>query len=161
MEILHVRKIARPKCTISNLTIDTDPFACFILEDPERFDPNLPPDPKVKVYGQTAIPCERYLVLRTMSNRFGRVLPLLINVPCFDGIRCHPGNVDTDTDGCVLPGDEYVFDAPWRDGTLRDQVLRSVPTFQKLDAVIAGALARGDEVWWTIKSECWENRFTR
>jgi hypothetical protein len=26
------------------------------------------------------------------------------NVPGFSGIRIHPGNIDDDTDGCLIPG---------------------------------------------------------
>lgn len=70
-------------------------FECFTLEDLER---------QKKIPGETAIPKGTYQILLTMSPRFHRVLPLLVNVPGFDGIRIHPGNTDKDTEGCILVG---------------------------------------------------------
>ena len=40
----------------------------------------------------------------TLSNRFKRVLPLLLNVEHFEGIRMHRGNTDADSSGCILVG---------------------------------------------------------
>lgn len=72
---------------------------CFTLEDVDR---------PVKIYGETAIPKTRedkpYSVVITPSKRFKRDLPLVENVPGFEGIRIHPGNTAEDTDGCILVG---------------------------------------------------------
>ena len=51
----------------------------------------------IKVPGQTCIQPGIYAVQLTMSQRFSRVLPLLLNVPMFEGIRIHPGNTSADT----------------------------------------------------------------
>ena len=83
--------------TVGSLYVDGE-FCCFVLEDRYR------PPPEAKVKGATAIPCGRYEVRITHSPKFGRDLPLLIDVPGFEGVRIHPGNVPADTEGCLLPG---------------------------------------------------------
>jgi hypothetical protein len=72
-------------------------FQCFTCEDTVRY-------PGIKIPGKTAIPAGAYEIFVTMSTRFQRMLPLLINVPMFEGIRIHPGNTALDTEGCILPG---------------------------------------------------------
>lgn len=73
---------------------------CYILEDVDR----KLESGGTKIKGQTAIPRGTYQIIVNMSNRFKRMLPLLVNVPGFDGIRIHPGNTSADTEGCLLPG---------------------------------------------------------
>lgn len=80
--------------TIGTLSID-GVFFCHTLEDPVRDS---------KVYGQTAIPAGTYKVAITMSPRFKRELPLLLDVPNYTGVRIHPGNTAADTEGCILVG---------------------------------------------------------
>jgi hypothetical protein len=107
-------------------------YQCNMLEDAIR---------KVKVYGQTAIPCGRYRVDFTWSGRFNRQLPILVNVPLFSGIRIHSGNTAEDTDGCPLPG----F------GIRRDgenlAVYRSIEAMEK---IILPIFAGGDTVYINI-----------
>lgn len=80
--------------TIGELLID-GVWECFTLEDTER---------KVKIKGETAIPKGTYKVIINQSNRFKRLLPLLIDVPNFEGVRIHSGNSNHDTEGCILVG---------------------------------------------------------
>jgi hypothetical protein len=72
-----------------------DGYLCQTLEDPVR-------EAGVKIAGETAIPSGSYRVTITMSTKFGKLLPLLANVPNYSGIRIHPGNTTADTSGCIL-----------------------------------------------------------
>ena len=83
--------------TVGSLYVDGE-FCCFVLEDRYR------PPPEAKVKGATCIPLGRYEVRITWSPKFKRDLPLLLDVPGFEGVRIHPGNTPADTEGCLLPG---------------------------------------------------------
>ena len=103
---LTLKRIAlRPTYTIGKLYIDGKYF-CDTCEDCVR-DTNKNGwfDEEKKVYGETAIPYGTYKVILSMSNRFKRVLPLLLDVPEFSGIRIHSGNTADDSLGCILVGE--------------------------------------------------------
>lgn len=89
-------------CTIGELLVDGSPF-CYTLEDPIR-EVDGQPVSAWKVAGDTAIPSGLYQVEITYSPHFERDLPILLDVPGFDGIRIHGGNTDRDTEGCILVG---------------------------------------------------------
>lgn len=57
-----------------------------------------------KIPGRTAIPMGNYRVIINFSQRFQKHLPLLLDVPGFQGIRIHAGNTHEDTEGCILIG---------------------------------------------------------
>ena len=94
MNLTLFRKFPAPDCIIGELYINGK-FECFTLEDIER---------PLKIAGVTAIPRGHYEIVITFSARFGKPLPLLLNVPGFDGVRIHTGNTSTNTEGCVLVG---------------------------------------------------------
>ena len=80
--------------TIGELSID-GVWECYTLEDIER---------PVKIKAETAIAKGTYKVIINQSNRFKRLMPLLLNVPNFEGVRIHAGNTNHDTEGCILVG---------------------------------------------------------
>lgn len=101
MTLRLVREPSVRGCTFGKLSID-GVFECHTLEDEMREQPG--PVAAWKIPGVTAIPRGTYQVRLTMSARFGKLLPLVQDVPGFEGIRIHAGNVISDTDGCILVG---------------------------------------------------------
>lgn len=51
------------------------------------------------------IPEGIYKMSISWSPKFKKMLPVLFDVPNFDGIRIHSGNTPLDTAGCILLGD--------------------------------------------------------
>jgi GH24 family phage-related lysozyme (muramidase) len=94
LKLKLVRNTFTKTSTIGELSV-SGRFECFILEDPIRPE---------KIAGVTAIPSGVYSIVITRSPRFGRDLPLLEDVPGFEGIRIHPGNSVADAEGSLLPG---------------------------------------------------------
>ena len=106
MEILVNRRKKTKISTISDVLID-GVFFCFGLEDLDRGLNQKMPIAEIrqkKVFGQTAIPAGRYEMIINFSNRFQQYMPLLLNVPGFEGVRIHAGNKAANTEGCLLLG---------------------------------------------------------
>ncbi len=96
LELIVRRKEFTERSTIGELYVD-GALHCYTLEDKVRPD-------GTKIYGETAIPFGRYEVLVSFSEHFKKDMPLLVNVPNFDGVRIHGGNTAADTLGCILVG---------------------------------------------------------
>lgn len=107
MELLLKRQIFTNKSTIGRLYVNGQ-FQCYILEDVTR-------PPNVKIKNETAIPYGKYEVTMDFSNRFQKLMPHILNVPMFSGVRIHAGNDKDDTEGCLLCGTSVAPD--WVSGS--------------------------------------------
>jgi len=110
MKLRLRRRYLAPDYTIGSLFID-DEYLCDTIEDKVRDmnkDGDLDDPGEEKVYAETAIPYGVYGMDLTMSPKFGRVLPLIRDVPHFTGIRIHRGNTAKDSAGCILPGENKI-----------------------------------------------------
>lgn len=103
MKLKLERKYKQSTYTIGCLYIDGVYF-CDTLEDTVR-ELNSIED---KIKHKTAILAGVYKVVVTMSPKFKRLLPLLLNVPFFEGIRIHKGNNENDTSGCIIVGENKI-----------------------------------------------------
>lgn len=132
---LTLNRIAlRQTYTIGKLYIDGKYF-CDTLEDTVR-DTNKSgkfDNGEKKIKGKTAIPYGTYEIKWTYSPRFKKYTPQLMNVPSFEGIRIHSGNSSTDTEGCLLLGENKKV----------GMVLNSRATINKFYPLIKEACSNG------------------
>ena len=106
MKITVKRSAFNESNTLGEMLIDGAHF-CYTVEDKVRDynnDGDLDDKGEEKVYGETAIPKGEYKVILSMSNRFKRILPEVLNVKGFAGIRIHNGNTAIDSHGCIIVG---------------------------------------------------------
>ena len=94
------RDVRRDEFTLGRLLCGTDHFG-WTGEDTDR---ELEHYPGRKIPKETAIPRGRYRLTVSFSNRFQKLMPLIKDVPGFDGVRIHGGNDQHDTEGCPLLG---------------------------------------------------------
>jgi len=114
-------------------------FQCYTLEDTDRHiyaTESLQDIQQKKVQNETAIPYGTYEVTVNYSNHFGKNLPELLNVPCWSGVRIHSGNMNKDTEGCILVGLT----------TGSDIIYNSHLAFNQLYPVIYSASLAGDNI---------------
>lgn len=130
---LFLQRIAQtPEYTIGRLEINGK-FFCHTLEDAVR---------EQKIAGKTAIPAGTYQVIVNRSPRFKRDLPLLLDVPDFEGIRIHRGNTAKDTSGCILVGIN----------SKKGMVLESTKYEIELTKILKKAQQNGDTITIEIKN---------
>ncbi|GHT65705.1 hypothetical protein AGMMS50239_26010 [Bacteroidia bacterium] len=116
MNITLARIALKDEYTIGKLYMDGKYF-CDTLELKDRGlkdSMSLPDIAKTKVYGKTAVPTGLYEVSVTnRSEKFATrawampnngIVPLLLNVKGFDGVRIHVGNKPSDLLGCIAVG---------------------------------------------------------
>ena len=104
------RRYKGSKYTIGKLFIN-DEYFCDTIEDIDRglkSSMSVEYIKKKKVYAETAIPTGTYKIEMTYSNKFKRILPLLVDVKGFSGIRIHRGNTEKDSSGCIVIGENKV-----------------------------------------------------
>ncbi len=133
MKLLVERTDYTSKSTIGNMYRDGE-LQCHTLEDVVRTGP--------KVMHETAIPEGTYKVVKHMSPHFGRELPMLVDVPDFEGILIHPGNSAADTSGCILVGVDKQT----------DYITSSRLAFDALYPHIVEAWDKGEEVEITVRN---------
>lgn len=136
MELKLNRIFLGSSATIGELYVDGEHIA-DTLEDRVR------PEGE-KIYGKTAIPEGTYEMVLSYSPRFKKILPEILNVPNFTGIRIHCGNSSADSSGCILVG-------TW-DGKKEDWVSDSKIAFNKLMSLLEEATNNKEKITITVKS---------
>ena len=125
MNIIVQRKTEINNTVLGELSIDGK-FFCYTLEDKIR---------DVKIKHETAIPAGTYKVLLTLSQRFKTILPILLNVPGFEGIRIHSGNTIASSSGCVIVGSAIKGETLLHSKTTLQQLLLKMKTAIKKEPI--------------------------
>lgn len=140
MKMLLTRDVKTPTFTLGGLQIGQHNFVT--CEDTIREIPGVPVE-QWKIPGKTAISFGTYRVIIDYSQRFKKDLPLLIDVPGFDGVRIHSLNNAEQSEGCIgvgLTRDEKIG---W--------IYQSRAAMEMLQSMIAHEIDMNNDVWITIK----------
>ena len=100
IKFLLLRDCFFPDYTLGRLFVEGKQYG-YTCEDKDR---QLEDTPGAKIKGRTAIPRGIYRLTLSYSNRFKKAMPLIVDVPGFEGVRIHGGNDQYDTEGCPLLG---------------------------------------------------------
>ena len=143
MRLNLIRKYLKEDYTIGMLFINGKYF-CDTIEDKVRDfnkDGDLLDEGEYKIYARTAIPYGTYNIELSMSPKFKRLLPLILDVKHFTGIRIHRGNTAKDSAGCILPGENK----------RRGKVINSTKYEVELIARMGMAIEKGEKIEITIE----------
>ena len=149
---LYIKRITKNHYCVGHLYIN-DKYFCDTLEPPYFGTTQNTPIQEIKntKKGNTAIPIGTYdISLDYQSPKFKNrnwakfcdgYLPTIMNVPAFNRILIHVGNIasqygKSDTMGCILVGMNLE----------RGKVLKSQETFKKLYKVLSEAKLKGENI---------------
>lgn len=118
------------------------------LEDEDRgLDQKMPTGKinQLKIKGKTAIPKGTYRVVLSVSPKFSTrawakkykgLVPELLNVKGYSGVRIHPANSASEVEGCIAPGDNTVV----------GKVTNSTKRYYELMDKLVPAWEKGEEI---------------
>ena len=147
MKLKIDRKWKKPTYTIGRLFVDGKMF-CNTLEDEDRGLVQTMPTGKInqiKIFGRTAIPKGTYKVIlsvspkfkeRAWAKRYGGLVPEIVGVKGWTGVRIHPANSASELLGCVAPGDNLKV----------GKVLNSTKRYDELMKQLVPAWDKGEDI---------------
>lgn len=118
------------------------------LEDEDRgLDQKMPTGKinQLKIKGKTAIPKGTYRVALSVSPKFSTrawakkykgLVPELLNVKGYSGVRIHPANSASEVEGCIAPGDNAAV----------GKVTNSTKRYYELMDKLVPAWEKGEEI---------------
>lgn len=102
----------------------------------------------------SSIPADTYLVRRTWSPTFGKLMWEVLDVPNRTGIRFHPLATEEDTDGCIGLGQSFhAIQVPDEDTGIvgpKIALLRSRTAHREFEAELEADLAAAGVDEWTL-----------
>jgi hypothetical protein len=136
MKIKVVREFFSNTETLGTMYIN-DKFFCYTLEDYDRKFKQSQDEAFIKankIAKKTALPSGEYRLILSISNRFKRLMPEVLNVKGFAGIRIHGGNTHENTEGCILIAKNRYLDKQstfgkirnWIQGTMEVQLIKEI-----------------------------------
>lgn len=136
MRIKVVREFFSNTETLGTMYIN-DKFFCYTLEDYDRKLKQSQDKDFIKankIAKLTAMPSGNYRVILSVSNRFKRLMPEVLNVKGFAGIRIHGGNTHENTEGCILVAKNRYINKPslfgkvrnWIQGTMETNLIKEI-----------------------------------
>lgn len=137
IELSLNREVFNPAFTLGRLMVGGLQFG-YTCEDVDR---ELEVYPERKIHGQSAIPRGRYRLTTSASQRFGKIMPILLDIPGFSGVRIHGGNTAADTEGCPLLGRVRTHNG----------VANCAERVAELICTIIDAEASGNQCWLTVR----------